>query len=147
MSAERLKQAAALMREPRFWSKVELDDSGCWIWTAGTRSTGYGHYWTGERDVSSHRHAYEHLVGSIPEGLVIDHLCRNRLCCNPAHMEPVTNRENVRRGAAAVVLNTGRCKHGHEMTPENTYVRKDGWTNCRACGRARTAAWKARRAA
>lgn len=138
---------AELLREDtRFWSKVALaGDSECWLWLASTRSTGYGRYWTGERYESAHRYAYEQTVGPIPTGLVIDHLCRVRLCCNPAHMEPVTNRENVRRGDAASVLNTGRCKNGHEMTSENTYIRRNGWTNCRTCGRARTAAWKARR--
>lgn len=138
----------ALRADQRFWSKVAVagaDD--CWLWQASTRSTGYGRYWTGERYESAHRYAYEAAIGTIPVGLVIDHLCRQRLCVNPDHLEPVTCRENVRRGAAAFVLNGGRCKNGHQMTPANTYQRPNGWTNCRACGRERTAKWKLRQSA
>ena len=62
-------------------------------------------------------------------------------------MQPITNRENVRRGDAAHVLNTGKCGSGHEMTPENTYARKDGWADCRTCKRQRNARWRARNAA
>jgi hypothetical protein len=82
----------------RFWEKV--DKSGeCWLWQAG-KCAGYGRFFVpGSRPVPAHRWAYEALVGPIPDGLVIDHLCRNPACVNPAHMEPVTIVENVRRGS------------------------------------------------
>lgn len=71
--------------------------SGCWEFD-GCLVQGYGHAWLDGKQVKVHRAAYEALVGPIPEGLVIDHLCRNTACYNPAHLEPVTNAENIRRG-------------------------------------------------
>jgi hypothetical protein len=117
--------------QKRFWSKV--DKSGeCWVWTGGHRtSNGYGRFqptYPGPTIVA-HRIAYELLVGPIPEGLQLDHLCRNRLCVNPAHLEPVTLIENIRRARPT------HCKHGHEFTPENTIsVRsRPGRRHCRKC--------------
>jgi len=85
--------------EERFWGKVQrCDAEECWPWLEGTTSDGYGRFGiTSEEVVGAHRFAYELIVGPIPAGLTIDHLCRNILCCNPAHMETVTNSENVRR--------------------------------------------------
>jgi hypothetical protein len=86
-----------------------------------------------------HRRAYERAYGRIPDGLEIDHLCRNRACINPEHLEAVTHAENVRRAA---VLVTG-CKQGHPFTPENTYLFRGKYRRCRTCkrrwDRARTA--------
>jgi hypothetical protein len=84
---------------PRFWARVHHDD-GCWMWT-GTLNKGYGMFSFGGKTRRAHRFAYEALVGPIPEGLALDHLCRNPACVNPAHLEPVTWRENVYRGAQA----------------------------------------------
>jgi hypothetical protein len=87
----------------RFAKKVEVADSGCWLWTASTNEGGYGHFWRGPDDwMVAHRFSYEHFVGPIPEGLDLDHLCRVRHCVNPEHLEPVTRRENLRRAWAAV---------------------------------------------
>lgn len=72
----------------------------CWVWCARTNRNGYGRLRVGGRELMAHRLAYEALVGPIPEGLVLDHLCRVRLCINPAHLEPVTVRENTLRGEA-----------------------------------------------
>lgn len=126
----------------RFWAKVDkTDPSGCWLWTAGTFRNGYGQFMTVKpRKVSAHRYAYEQLVGPIPEGLVLDHLCRVPACVNPAHLEPVTPAENTRRGIAPKILNSreSTCMAGHERTPENLYVHPtSGQQDCRACARER----------
>lgn len=120
----------------RFEAKVERTES-CWLWLGCTNSRGYGCW--GVQGVSHlvHRVAYEALVGPIPEGLTIDHLCRVKTCVNPDHLEPVTIRENVTRGAAA--RRPTHCPKGHEYTPENTYTkrRSNGWINrcCKECTR------------
>lgn len=125
----------------RFWEKVRKVDGGCWEWTAGQQGMGYGMFHpTHEENVLAHRFSFEAHVGPIPEGLVIDHLCRNRLCVNPDHLEPVTNEENLRRGAGYAIQNGMRthCKNGHEYTPENTYTDPTkGTARCRECSRNR----------
>jgi hypothetical protein len=87
---------------------------------------------------------YELLVGPIPAGLVIDHLCRVPSCMNPAHLEPVTNAENIRRGYAARGLLT-HCSKGHELTPESTYARDRGYRRCKQCAAVTLARFRARR--
>jgi len=84
-----------------FWAKV--DKSGdCWKWTGAHNNMGYGVTGVNGRHIGAHRAAYEFTFGDIPAGLVIDHLCGERACCNPAHMEPVSQRENIRRGSSPV---------------------------------------------
>jgi hypothetical protein len=80
-----------------FWSKVVEDDEGCWNWIGALNSRGYGQFAVNKVSKSTHRVAYMALVGEIPEGLQIDHLCRNKQCCNPAHLEAVTGMVNIRR--------------------------------------------------
>jgi hypothetical protein len=129
----------------RFWSKVDVGNQDeCWEWS-GCRVRGYGQFHIGNRKrVRAHRFAYELLVGEIPEGLVLDHLCRNTACCNPAHLEAVTTRENILRGVGLAAANSRKthCKNGHEFTPENTYSspseEQRGWRECRVC---RAASW------
>lgn len=95
----------------RFWSKVDASGD-CWEWTAGVNNRGYGyfHVAVGQSPVGAHRFAYEQLVGPIPDGLVIDHLCRNPPCVNPDHLEPVRFRENLMRGGVGVKNRRGLRK-------------------------------------
>lgn len=124
----------------RFWAKVDRrDDDSCWPWLASTRM-GYGRIFPKAGvGIAAHRFAYELLIGPIPEGLVIDHLCRNRGCMNPAHMEPVTNAENVLRGDGPTAQRARQthCKRGHELTPDNLLKDKVGKRRCKLCRRIR----------
>lgn len=124
----------------RFWEKVLHDgDGGCWLWTASKTVDGYGCFHMPDGRTTAHRIAYEELVGPIPEGLVIDHLCRTRNCVNPRHMETVTQSMNLLRGDTANARKAAQssCIHGHEFTPENTYTTPNGRRQCRACHAAR----------
>lgn len=114
----------------RFWDKVE-PTGFCWNWIASRDSSGYGQIGIDGRPVKAHRVAYELLVGPILAGLVIDHLCRNKSCVNPDHLEPVTQKINVRRASAVKT----HCLRGHEYTEENTYLQGER-RSCLTCRRA-----------
>lgn len=119
-----------------FWSRVRKT-SACWFWLAPLHN-GYGKFWTGERNEMAHRFAYELLVGPIPDGLTIDHLCRNRSCVNPDHLEPVTTGVNVMRGIGFAPVNALKthCPQGHAYDLFNT--RRSGKKQtrfCRTCDR------------
>lgn len=103
----------------RISRKIELTIDGCWQWTGAVTSRGYGSAAHEGRTWSTHRLAYELLVGPIPAGLQIDHLCRNRRCCNPEHLEPVTGRENVRRACEGQT----HCAQGHPLAGRNLVIR------------------------
>lgn len=100
---------------------------------------GYGLMKAGGKTSRVHRVAYKHFVGPIPDGMTLDHLCRNRACSNPAHLEPVSVGENVLRGIGHTAKNAAKthCDNGHAFTPENTYADRRGWRQCRECNRAR----------
>lgn len=122
----------------RFLEKFEIDEScGCWVWTANIAGKGYGRMALNGKDYYAHRFSYETYVGEIPDGLVIDHLCRNRLCVNPDHLEPVTNKENLLRGDTIIArcAKATHCPRGHEYSSRNTRVDKRGKRACRACDR------------
>jgi hypothetical protein len=129
----------------RFWSKLVLDEAtGCWQWTAALISNGYGSYFRAHgASRLAHKTAFEVLVGAVPRGLELDHRCRNRACVNPAHLEPVTRRENTMRGLRPAQMrvrnvNKTHCKHGHEYVPENIYVCPRGKRECKTCQRERS---------
>lgn len=109
--------------EDRIWQKVVKRPGGCWDWCASLNEVGYGKVWAGKHSAAgnsvasyAHRVVYELLVGPIPEGLDLDHLCRNRRCVNPEHLEPVTRRENLNRGHRA----RGVAGRGHSSRVTRT---------------------------
>src|SRR5579859_394860 len=129
----------------KFWGHVDKS-SECWVWTGYLDSHGYGLFRAPGLRIRSHRFAYQELVGPIPDGLELDHLCRNRRCVNPAHLEPVTTRENLRRseGISARHARQTHCLRGHLLDEANTAIRRDGSRLCRTCDRIRGAAYKRR---
>lgn len=135
----------------RFIEKVQQVDSGCWEWTASKVSNGYGIFQVGEgqhRTMVAHRWFYQYVHGPVSEDLQLDHLCRNRACVNPEHLEPVTQSENLRRGYASRRAGvTPTCTAGHAITGRNRYVQANGNSRCRTCNNANNAARnRARRA-
>lgn len=119
---------------PRLAGKILRDDRGCWIWTGARQSRGYGSAAIPgtNRTTLAHRAIYELLVGTIPAGLTLDHLCRVKVCVNPDHLEPVSRAENVRRGPGAMSKRT-HCPQGHPYSGSNLYVHPRGSRECRTC--------------
>lgn len=115
--------------------RVSLDDNGCWEWQLHIGKDGYARARRNERSYLLHRVSYELFNGAIPDGLYIDHLCSNKSCINPDHLEPVTPAENTFRcktSIASVNLSKTHCPQGHEYTEANTKITKGG-RRCRRC--------------
>lgn len=128
----------------RLMRRCVEDGNGCWIFEGAKNNRGYGVIGVGGNGQTAltHRVAYEHSVSPIPDGLVLDHLCRNRACCNPWHLEPVTPLVNSNRGLRAAGYAEPECSNGHAYTPENTGRNQRGRVclTCRAASRQRETA-------
>ncbi|MEV6102652.1 HNH endonuclease signature motif containing protein [Nocardia sp. NPDC051981] len=146
--------------DERFMSRVDKTKSGCWLWTSTHSANGYGQFHFNGARYPAHVWAYERLVGPVPDGLQLDHLCHtsdssctggviclHRRCVNPSHLEPVTARENTLRGNSLQAANAAKthCSKGHPFDAENTHYTARGRRVCRACQRAFTASYRARK--
>lgn len=129
----------------RYISKIAIssvsfyENTPCWKWTGSTHPvTGYGEFridgrrGTTIKKSSPHRYIYQYLIGEIPSGKEVDHLCHNRACSNPLHLQLLTHKDNIRRRKASPAV-TGVCKNGHPMKGENIYTSPSGISRCRTC--------------
>ena len=126
----------------RFWAKIYVVqytgvEGQCWEWRAARNRGGYGQTNRRSQPREAHRRSWEALVGPVPDGYQLDHLCRNRACVRPAHLEPVTRRENVRRGISPPALNARKthCKQGHRLSGANLSITSSGNRECKMCRR------------
>jgi HNH endonuclease len=128
----------------RFFKHIAIEQNGCWLWQRAKDWDGYGLFKIYPRMLRAHRWAYEEFIGPIADGLQIDHLCRNKSCVNPDHLEVVTPLENTQRGARHTNL---YCKNGHSLFGENLYIyERDGGIRraCRTCNRINNANFRRR---
>lgn len=135
----------------RLMEKITIDENGCWLFAKSVQSNGYGKIWDGSRVVYAHRFSYELHVGKIPKGLDLDHLCRNRSCVNPSHLEPVSRSENLKRGDAGKHLaeeqaQKTHCPRGHPYSGENLVT--DGKRRaCRVCNKEKYSRYRQKKGA
>ena len=140
--------------EARFWSKVNVDPAGCWVWEGSCHHEwGYGHFRDNGSTKGAHIVAYERYVGPVPEGHELHHKCENPACVRPDHLIPVTDKEHsalTSNGLGHHYASRTHCKNGHPFSFENTYQRKTAGSNCRrckACQKAATRQWRDKRKA
>jgi HNH endonuclease len=131
---------------PKIASRIQKTN-GCWVWTGSLTVQGYGRMFIKERGTTdyAHRIVYKLLVGPIPEGLTIDHLCRNKLCVNPEHLETVSARTNILRGYGPAARNARkkRCHKGHILSGKNVMIVRGGTKRqCRKCWSAYYKKWR-----
>jgi len=128
----------------RFRTSYQVVVNGCWQWSAGLFQTGYGRLYDGERSIGAHCFSYRHFIGPIAKGLTVDHICRNRACVNPLHLRLLSSGSNVLAGLSPSALNKRktRCLRGHQFSPANTHLAKDGHRTCRECSRLRARRWR-----
>ena len=117
-------------------ARVEKRANGCWEWTGYVGPHGYPMVWSRGKKLYVHRLSHERNIGVIPDGHYIDHLCRNKRCSNPAHLEAVTPKENVVRGLRGAMIT--KCVGGHPYNDENTTYKPTGTRRCRTCDRERS---------
>lgn len=129
----------------RIMERFVVKTDSCWLWL-GKKDFGYGRVGFNGSHVRAHKLIYEGLKGPVPTGLVLDHLCRNRGCVNPDHLEPISNRENVLRGVGLSAENAKKthCKHGHAFEGANLLI-VGAQRQCRTCRLARSREWKRKR--
>ena len=138
---DRLRRLDAL--GPKFAERFVVSDDGCWLWVAGKDNNGYGQFWVKPRTRRAHQLAYEAVHGPVPNGLELDHICRKPACINPDHLRAVTHYENVMCGfgVGARAARQERCKHGHDLTPENLVKTSGTRRMCLLCHRRRALAY------
>lgn len=125
-----------------FWNKVQFT-TDCWIWLGGKNIWGYGQFWNGSKTIQAHRFSYQLWCGVITNKQHLDHICRNRKCVNPNHLEIVTQKENIMRGIGITSINSKKthCKRGHLLNGDNLYT-YDNQRKCKECRRMSWRKWK-----
>lgn len=134
--------------ESRLLSKVEKDlETGCWNFTGSRLPSGYGILWNGKRPTGAHRISFQLFRGEIPLSMEIDHICNNRACVNPDHLQAISHKENILKSSALMGVNARKthCKRGHPLDGENLHVTPLGARQCKACLRMHARNAKARR--
>ena len=149
IAAMREEDLTTELAHRKFLKLLDANENGCWDWKGSIdRKDGYGHFYYGLGKTGvAHRFSYKYYKGEIPDGLVVDHICRNRACVNPDHLRTMTNATNVMigEGPTAKFARAFECKRGHSMDDDNTYIRPNGQRQCRKCQTDRSRKSKAKR--